>query len=141
MKNITFLGGTGGLGSKVIEYLGKYNVKPVGSKLVNLEDEFEIHKYFDENKDLDVLIIFSNYNFNSFLHKYNENNHEINKQIAINKYIHKWSKFALLLNILLKMNQNIQNILNYMIILFIYFKNGHYITKTCSCILITINDI
>lgn len=84
MKNITFLGGTGGLGSKVIEYLGKYNVKPVGSKLVNLEDEFEIHKYFDENKDLDVLIIFSNYNFNSFLHKYNENNHEINKQIAIN---------------------------------------------------------
>ena len=84
MANIVFFGGTGGLGSRVVEYLGTHNIKSVGSKLVNLEDESEIQNYFNNNKDLDVLIIFSNYNFNSFLHKYNENNHEINKQIAIN---------------------------------------------------------
>jgi NAD(P)-dependent dehydrogenase (short-subunit alcohol dehydrogenase family) len=84
MKNIAFLGGTGGLGSKVIEYLGKHNIKSVGSKLVDLQNESEIQKYFDSNKDLDVLVIFSNYNFNSFLHKYKENQQELNKQIAVN---------------------------------------------------------
>jgi 3-oxoacyl-[acyl-carrier protein] reductase len=84
MKNIAFLGGTGGLGSKVIKYLGEHNIQSVGSKSVDLQNESEIQKYFNSNKDLDVLVIFSNYNFNSFLHKYKENQQELNKQIAIN---------------------------------------------------------
>ena len=84
MANIVFFGGTGGLGSRVVEYLGTHNIKSVGSKLVNLEDESEIQNYFNNNKDLDVLVIFSNYNFNSFLHKYKENTQELNKQITIN---------------------------------------------------------
>jgi len=84
MAKIVFFGGTGGLGSKVIEHLGTHTIKPVGSRLVNLEEELEIQKYFNSNKDLDVLVIFSNYNFNSFLHKYKDNQEELNKQIAIN---------------------------------------------------------
>jgi NAD(P)-dependent dehydrogenase (short-subunit alcohol dehydrogenase family) len=84
MAKIAFFGGTGGLGSKVIEHLGTHTIKPVGSRLVNLQEESEIQNYFSNNKDLDVLVIFSNYNFNAFLHKYKENQKELNKQIAIN---------------------------------------------------------
>jgi hypothetical protein len=84
MAKIAFFGGTGGLGSKVIEHLGRHTIKPVGSRLVNLQEESEIQNYFSNNKDLDVLVIFSNYNFNAFLHKYKENQKELNKQIAIN---------------------------------------------------------
>ena len=51
MAKIVFLGGTGGLGSKVIEHLGTHTIKPVGSRLVNLEEELEIQKYFNSNKD------------------------------------------------------------------------------------------
>jgi len=85
MKKIAFFGGTSGLGSQVKTFLDDYEIDIVGSGKVNLEDANSIDEYFNTNKDIDVLVLFSNYNYNSFIHKYNESNHnEILKQININ---------------------------------------------------------
>jgi NAD(P)-dependent dehydrogenase (short-subunit alcohol dehydrogenase family) len=85
MKKISFFGGTSGLGSQVKTFLTDYEIDIVGSNKVNLEDVNSIDEYFNTNKDIDVLILFSNYNYNSFIHKYNERNHnELLKQININ---------------------------------------------------------
>jgi NAD(P)-dependent dehydrogenase (short-subunit alcohol dehydrogenase family) len=84
MKKIAFFGGSGGLGSEVIPYLqSKYDVSSVGSIVVNLTKNDDIINYFDLNSP-DIVIIFSNYNYNSFLHKYKDNENQLDKQININ---------------------------------------------------------
>jgi NAD(P)-dependent dehydrogenase (short-subunit alcohol dehydrogenase family) len=84
MKKIAFFGGSGGLGSEVIPYLqSKYDVSSVGSIVVNLTKNDDIINYFDLNSP-DIVIIFSNYNYNSFLHKYKDNENQLDKQIDIN---------------------------------------------------------
>ena len=84
MKKITFFGGSSGLGSQVIPYLqSKYDVSSIGSKVVNLIKNDDITNYFDINSP-DIVIIFSNYNYNSFLHKYKDNENELAKQVDIN---------------------------------------------------------
>ena len=84
MKKIAFFGGSGGLGTKVIEHLKDYEVDSISSKKVNFTREHDISNYFHWNKDVDVLVIFSNYNYNSFLHKYKDNDKELYTQIDIN---------------------------------------------------------
>lgn len=85
MKKISFFGGSGGLGTKIIPYLNDYNVDILSSKKINITDYNKVKEYFENNSDIDVVIIFTNYNFNSFLHKYNnETISEINKQIDVN---------------------------------------------------------
>lgn len=84
MKKIAFFGGSGGLGKKVIQHLGDCQVEVVSSKDANLLIEDDIVNYFCNNTDADVVVIFSNYNYNSFLHKYPENSTELHKQIDIN---------------------------------------------------------
>lgn len=83
MKKIAFFGGTGGLGSKVTTKLSNYEVITVGSSNVDLSNEEQIIEFVNEN-DFDILIIFSNYNYNSFLHKYTDSLDELSKQIDIN---------------------------------------------------------
>ena len=84
MKKIAFFGGSSGLGSQVIPYLqSKYDVSSIGSKVVNLIKNDDITNYFDINSP-DIVIIFSNYNYNSFLHKYKDNENELAKQVDIN---------------------------------------------------------
>jgi NAD(P)-dependent dehydrogenase (short-subunit alcohol dehydrogenase family) len=85
MKNLALFGGTGGLGSQLSNYLCKeYNVICIGSKDVNITNYLEVKKFFDHN-DIDIVINLSGYNYDSFLHKYNENNYfEIDKQLDIN---------------------------------------------------------
>jgi NAD(P)-dependent dehydrogenase (short-subunit alcohol dehydrogenase family) len=85
MKKIAFFGGSGGLGQEVIKYLNDYEIDSVSSKMVNLLSENDISNYFYINNDVDVLIIFSNFNYNSFIHKYDESNYQqLEKQININ---------------------------------------------------------
>ena len=84
MKKIAFFGGSGGLGTKVIEHLKDYEVDSISSKKVNFTREHDFSNYFHWNKDVDVLVIFSNYNYNSFLHKYKDNDKELYNQIDIN---------------------------------------------------------
>jgi len=84
MKKIAFFGGSGGLGSQVIPYLqSKYDVSSVGSVVVNLTENADIANYFNLNSP-DIVVIFSNYNYNSFLHKYRNNENQLDKQIDIN---------------------------------------------------------
>jgi NAD(P)-dependent dehydrogenase (short-subunit alcohol dehydrogenase family) len=84
-KSILFFGGTGGLGTQVIKHLDNYEVKSLGSKDVDFLDETSILSFFNSIEKVDVLIIFTNYNYNGFLHKYNESNFdELSKQIEVN---------------------------------------------------------
>lgn len=83
MKNIAFFGGSGGLGTKVIEHLTEYNVDSISSKDVNLLNSSDIDTYLDKNNP-DVVVVFSNYNFNSFIHKYNDNEKDLYAQINVN---------------------------------------------------------
>jgi len=84
MKKIAFFGGSGGLGSQVIPYLqSKYDISSVGSAVVNLTENADIANYFNLNSP-DIVVIFSNYNYNSFLHKYRDNENQLDKQIDIN---------------------------------------------------------
>jgi 3-oxoacyl-[acyl-carrier protein] reductase len=83
MKKIVFFGGTGGLGSKLIPLMKDYEVITIGSQKVNLKNNQEITNFVKENS-FDILIIFSNYNYNNYLHKYEENLDELFNQIDIN---------------------------------------------------------
>ena len=84
-KKVLFFGGTGGLGTEVIKHLNNYEISSIGSSDVNFLDEVSITKYLNQIENVDVLIIFTNYNYNNFLHKYNESNFdELNKQITVN---------------------------------------------------------
>ena len=84
-KTILFFGGTGGLGSEVVKHLDKYDIKSLGSNDVNFLDESDIISFFNSIENVDVLVMFTNYNYNGFLHKYNETNfNELIKQIEVN---------------------------------------------------------
>jgi NAD(P)-dependent dehydrogenase (short-subunit alcohol dehydrogenase family) len=84
MKKIAFFGATSGLGKQVVPLLGKYTVDRIGSTRVNFENENDIGNYFYLNSDLDVLVVFTNYNYNSLVHKYRNKSAELNKQLHIN---------------------------------------------------------
>jgi acetoacetyl-CoA reductase len=85
MRKIAFFGGTSGLGSQVKNYLTEHTIDVVGSNFVNFENLETIDSYFKNNKDIEVLIIFNNYNYNSFMHKYtNDTDNQLLKQININ---------------------------------------------------------
>lgn len=84
MKKIAFFGGSGGLGTKVIQHLTNYEVDSISSREVDLTQDHHISNYFYRNNDVDVVVIFSNYNYNSFLHKYRDADLELYKQIDIN---------------------------------------------------------
>ena len=90
MKNLHFFGGTGGLGSALCDELkGKYTIIPVGSKAFDLAN----YNKWPNNAKLqellsnpEIVLIFSNYNYDAFLHKYRsaELQLELEKQISIN---------------------------------------------------------
>jgi NAD(P)-dependent dehydrogenase (short-subunit alcohol dehydrogenase family) len=84
-KTIGLFGGRGGLGEKLIPLLkDKYNVVSPSSKMVNITN-FNDVKYFFESNDIDIVINLSGYNFNSFIHKLDENSiSEIDKIIDVN---------------------------------------------------------
>jgi 3-oxoacyl-[acyl-carrier protein] reductase len=85
MKTIALFGGSGGLGSQLKLYLEKkYLVTTISSKDVDVVS-YESVKDFFNSKDIDIVINLSAYNYDSFIHKYNQNNHsQISKQIDVN---------------------------------------------------------
>lgn len=83
---ISFYGATGGLGKNVsakLQELG-YDVFDYGSKHLNLfgASDSELSDNLLHNE---VIIVFSNYNFDSYLHKYKSSS-EMLKQIGTNVY-------------------------------------------------------
>jgi NAD(P)-dependent dehydrogenase (short-subunit alcohol dehydrogenase family) len=85
MKKITIFGGTGGLGSQVVNLLQEsYSVTCLGSKDVDVTKFDAVKSYFDTN-EADIVINLSGYNYDTFLHKYQKDTYfQIEKQIDIN---------------------------------------------------------
>lgn len=85
MKKLAFFGGTGGLGQATIPHLNVDRIiNQVGSLAVDFTRESDIENYFFINPDTDVVVIFSNYNYNSFLHKYDFVDGKLEEQINLN---------------------------------------------------------
>lgn len=84
-KKIAFFGATGGLGAAVSTHLSnRYTIDRLGSNSVNFLEQESIANYFSKNDDIDVVIIFTNYNHNAFLHKYTKTDSELEKQLTTN---------------------------------------------------------
>ena len=85
MKTIALFGGTGGLGSQVQPFLkNEYNIISIGSKDVDVTNYKSVKDFFDAN-DVDIVINLSGYNYDCFMHKYNESNiDQVSKQLNIN---------------------------------------------------------
>lgn len=84
MKKGIVFGGTGGLGSQLIEQWNNEDLDliGVGSKDVDITSYKEVSEFFKEST-FDVVINLAGYNYDSFIHKYSDDV-EINKQIQIN---------------------------------------------------------
>jgi len=84
MKKILIFGGTGGLGSKLIEYLSNFKITALGSKDVDITDFTAVNDFFKNYDKPEIIINLSGYNYNSPIHKYNKNNiSEITKQTNV----------------------------------------------------------
>jgi NAD(P)-dependent dehydrogenase (short-subunit alcohol dehydrogenase family) len=85
MKIVALFGAGGGLGSQLLPLLKeKYNVLALRSTDVDVTDFNQVNQFFESNK-VDIVINLSGYNYDSFLHKYSQDNYnEVNKQIDIN---------------------------------------------------------
>ena len=82
-KKLVIFGGTGGLGKQLIGHLTEFDVIPIGSKSVDVTDFKSTNEFF-KNNDIDIVINLSGYNYNSPIHKYNENNiNEVTKQTNV----------------------------------------------------------
>ena len=85
MKKLLLIGATGGLGKQLVPLLEtKYQVIGLGSKDLDVVKNTEVKSFFNKNT-FDIVINLSGYNYDCFLHKYDEfNRNEIQKQIDIN---------------------------------------------------------
>ena len=63
------LGGTGGLGSQLLNILSsKYNITSIGSKDLDIRNKNDCENYFKSNK-FEILLNLSGSNYDSFIHK------------------------------------------------------------------------
>ena len=85
MKNLIIFGGSGGLGKLLTPMLSKdYNTLSLSSNDVDVTSFLQVKNFFLGN-DADIVVNLSGYNYNNFLHKYDEDNlNERKKQININ---------------------------------------------------------
>jgi NAD(P)-dependent dehydrogenase (short-subunit alcohol dehydrogenase family) len=65
---ITIFGGTGGLGSQILQNTMHVDIDRVGSKKCNFNDLKNIEEYFNKNKP-EIVLFFNALNINGFLHK------------------------------------------------------------------------
>lgn len=84
-KKMLIIGGTGGLGKEMTSMFSeKYDVLSVGSRDLDITDFSNLEKFFHVNT-FDIILNLSGYNFDSFLHRYDEDKiYEADKLIDIN---------------------------------------------------------
>lgn len=83
MKKAVIFGGSGGIGSKLVDYLKlNYEVTSLSSKDVSLSNSSDVRDFF-RMTSYDIVINMAGYNYDSFLHKLADNT-EVCKQIMIN---------------------------------------------------------
>jgi NAD(P)-dependent dehydrogenase (short-subunit alcohol dehydrogenase family) len=85
MKKVVVFGGSGGLGSKVVEILKDvYDVMSLSSKDVDVSDYDAVETFFKTNQP-EIVINLTGINFDVFVHKINQSNlNNVDKQIDIN---------------------------------------------------------
>ena len=86
MRNkMLLVGGTGGIGRELKNLFGeKYHVTSLGSKDLNVTDFRKLEAFFHVN-EFDIIVNLSGYNFDCFLHRYDDENiYEMKKQIDVN---------------------------------------------------------
>jgi acetoacetyl-CoA reductase len=84
MKKILLFGGTGGLGTKLQQYLNKnYECISIGSKTCDVTDEMNV-KIFLESLDFDIIIYLSVKNNDGLIHK--QSNQSVKEQIDVNLF-------------------------------------------------------
>jgi NAD(P)-dependent dehydrogenase (short-subunit alcohol dehydrogenase family) len=85
MKKVVIFGGSGGLGSKVVELLkDTYDVISLGSKDVDVSNYSAVELFFKNNQP-DIVVNLTGVNFDVFVHKINQSNLDnVDKQIDIN---------------------------------------------------------
>jgi acetoacetyl-CoA reductase len=82
MKKILLFGGTGGLGSKLQEYLSKnYECLSISSKTCDVTDEVIVKKFL-ESVDFDIIIYLSVKNYDGLIHK--QTNELVKEQVDVN---------------------------------------------------------
>jgi NADP-dependent 3-hydroxy acid dehydrogenase YdfG len=82
MNKLLLIGGTGGIGRTLTPMLEeKYEVKSVGSKVINLKAVSEIEGFLLVYRP-DIIVSLVGYNVNAFLHK--ADTVEIYKQVEVN---------------------------------------------------------
>ena len=79
------IGGTGGIGKEMTKmFSNKYEVSSYGSKEFDITNFRFLERHFHVN-DYDIILNASGMNYDSFLHKYDEENmYDINKVIDVN---------------------------------------------------------
>jgi NAD(P)-dependent dehydrogenase (short-subunit alcohol dehydrogenase family) len=84
IKKLLIIGGTGGLGSKVVNLIKNYDITIIGSKDLDISNSFDCEKYFIENK-FDIVLNFAGVNFDSLIHKLtSENEKDIDYLLDVN---------------------------------------------------------
>jgi NAD(P)-dependent dehydrogenase (short-subunit alcohol dehydrogenase family) len=74
MKKVLVVGGSGGLGTQVVDLMSsRYDVTSVGSKDLNIRDINECENFFMD-KNFDVILNFAGLNYDTFIHKINSDN-------------------------------------------------------------------
>ncbi len=85
MKKIVIFGGSGGIGSKLVEILkNNYDIISLNSKDVDVSNYSSVELFFKNNQP-EIVINLTGVNFDLFIHKINQTNLDsIDKQISVN---------------------------------------------------------
>jgi NAD(P)-dependent dehydrogenase (short-subunit alcohol dehydrogenase family) len=85
MKTVALFGASGGLGKQLLPLLQtKYNVIGISSSDIDVTNFIQVNKFFETN-DIDIVINLSGYNFDTFVHKINDETlNQVDKQIDVN---------------------------------------------------------
>lgn len=84
MKKIVIFGGSGGIGSSIVNLLNNYNITSLGSKDINVSNFHDVKQFFDTTT-YDIVINLAGINHDVFIHKINETHlNSIDKQIDVN---------------------------------------------------------
>lgn len=86
-KQIAIIGASGGIGQKLCELFeekNNYLIHKLNSKNLDITKKQQVENFFQSNA-IDIVINLSAYNYDSFLHKYDElKQEELSKQINVN---------------------------------------------------------
>ena len=83
MKKVLLIGGTGGLGIQLSEYLkNEYECISIGSKDCDVTNDLAVQNFFNIHTDVDIIIYLSVKNIDGLLHK--QTSTSVNEQLNVN---------------------------------------------------------